>query len=145
VLLLVVIISGCASGSTTPATITPELSLQPVSDYSSLINSLRREGVSAEPVGSINPSFFSVEGRMVKVNGEEVQAFEYADEAKARGQAKLISPDGSTIGMSSIFWVAPPHFYKAGKIIVLYVGKNDQIVILLEKVLGVQFTGRQLA
>ena len=39
-------------------------------------------------------------------------------------------------------WVAPPHFYKAEKLIVLYVGESEAIIDILESVLGPQFAGR---
>ena len=39
-------------------------------------------------------------------------------------------------------WVATPHFYKTGKLIVLYVGDNMTVISTLETVLGPQFAGR---
>lgn len=35
-----------------------------------------------------------------------------------------------------------PHFYKAGRIIVLYVGSDETVLGLLEEILGSQFAGR---
>jgi len=43
------------------------------------------------------------------------------------------------------FWVAPPHFYKAGRIIVLYVGENAAVTEALDTVLGPQFAGKQVS
>jgi len=40
------------------------------------------------------------------------------------------------------FWVGPPHFYKVEKLIVLYVGENEDTIGILESVLGPQFAGR---
>jgi hypothetical protein len=76
------------------------------------------------------------------VNGEDVQVFEYSDQSTTEAEAALISPDGSSIGTSLPFWVAPPHFYKAGRIIVLYVGESKAVTDVLESVLGPQFAGR---
>ncbi len=39
-------------------------------------------------------------------------------------------------------WVAPPHFYKKEKLIVLYVGDDNNVLDILEGVLGTQFAGR---
>ena len=39
-------------------------------------------------------------------------------------------------------WVAPPHFYKAGRIIILYIGENATVMDVLNSLLGVQFAGR---
>jgi len=35
-----------------------------------------------------------------------------------------------------------PHFYKTGRIIVLYVGSDEQILTLLQSVMGAQFAGQ---
>jgi len=53
-----------------------------------------------------------------------------------------VSPDGSSIGTSMMTWVALPHFYKVIKLIVLYVGESDELIKVLEGVLGSQFAGR---
>jgi len=114
----------------------------PVTDYDSLVAGLRDTGATVQASGDIEQPFFSVKGKAIKVNGADVQVFEYQDNASAEKEAVLVSADGSLIGTSSPFWVAPPHFYKAGKIIVLYVGENPEVMILLEKALGTQFAGR---
>ena len=104
-------------------------------------DSLRKEGANVEPAGEVNQPFFSVIGQAIIVNGENIQVFEYSDEAAADVEASLVSPDGSSIGTSIASWIAPPHFHKAGKIIVLYVGENRELISLLETVLGPQFAG----
>jgi len=114
----------------------------PVTDYVSLIDNLRKEGANVEPAGEVNQPFFSVIGQAIIVNGENIQVFEYKDEADADVEASLVSPDGSSIGTSIASWIAPPHFFRAGKIIVLYVGENREALSLLESVLGPQFAGR---
>ncbi|MFA9396773.1 MAG: hypothetical protein ACERKV_00710 [Clostridiaceae bacterium] len=40
-----------------------------------------------------------------------------------------------------IDWVSEPHFYKSGNIIVQYIGTNEEIISLLEDILGEQFAG----
>ena len=116
----------------------------PVTDYVSLIDSLRKEGANVEPAGEIIQEFFAVKGQAIKVNGEDVQVFEYQDNAAAEVEAQLVSPDGSSIGTSMPFWVASPHFYKAGRIIALYVGENPKVTKALETALGKQFAGKQI-
>jgi len=114
----------------------------PVSDYVSLIDSLQAAGATVDPAGDVTQPFFSVKGQVIKVNGEDVQVFEYSDEAAAEAEVMLVSPDGSSIGTSMVSWISPPHFYKAGKIIALYVGENSEAINFLEKVIGSQFAGR---
>lgn len=114
----------------------------PLMDYASLIDNLRTAGVSAESEGEVDQPFFSVEGRIIKVSGEDVQVFQYSDAATADAQAALVSPDGSSVGTSRLHWVGPPHFYKKGKLLVLYVGGNAKALKALEAVLGRQFAGK---
>jgi len=113
-----------------------------VTDYVSLIDNLRAAGATVEPKGEVSQAFFSVKGQVMSVNGGEVQVFEYADESAAEADAALISPDGGSIGTSMVTWVAAPHFYKIGKLIVLYVGNDSAVMKVLESVLGPQFAGR---
>ena len=114
----------------------------PVTDYVSLIDNLRATGATVEPSGKISQPFFFVEGQVISINGVEVQVFEYADIAVADAEANLVSHDGSSIGTSMVNWVATPHFYKTGKLIMLYVGDNMTVISTLETVLGPQFAGR---
>ena len=114
----------------------------PVSDYVSLIDNLRATGATVDPAGDVTQPFFSVKGQVIKVNGEDIQVFEYSDEAAAEAEVLLVSPDGSSIGTSMVSWIAPPHFYKAGKLIVLYVGENGAVTDILEGIVGSQFAGK---
>lgn len=77
------------------------------------------------------------------MNDSGVQLFEYENAATADAQAALVLPDGSSVGTSMPFWVAPPHFYKAGRLVVLYVDESDIAVEALETVIGPQFAGRR--
>jgi hypothetical protein len=113
-----------------------------VSDYASLLASLSTAGAEVSEGEIISQPFFTVTGKIIRVNGEDVQVFEYEDEAAAETDASQISEDGSSIGTSMISWMASPHFYRGGKLIVLYVGDNTEITSLLESLLGPQFAGR---
>lgn len=114
----------------------------PVTDYVSLIDNLRQAGATVEPTGEMAQPLFSVNGRVMVVNGGDVQVFEYVDTAAAEAEAALVSPDGSSVGTSMVGWVASPHFYRAEKLIVLYVGDSEAVTDVLESVLGQQFAGR---
>ena len=114
----------------------------PVTDHVSLVDNLRQAGATVEPAGEVSQPFFAVAGNIIVVNGGDVQVFEYADAAAAEAEAALVSPDGSSVGTSMIGWVASPHFYKAGRLIVLYVGDSEAVTDVLESVLGQQFAGR---
>lgn len=126
-----------------PPTPTPSITSHggPVKDYVSLVDNLRGAGANVEPVGEITQPFFSVEGFVIKVNGADVQVFEYADGTAAENEAQLVAPDGGSVGTSMISWVAPPHFYKTERLIVLYVGDDTGVLEVLAEVLGAPFAG----
>jgi len=105
------------------------------------LDALRAQGASIEPSGDVSQPFFTVEGQMIGMNGQDIQIFEYADEAAADAEAELVAPDGSTVGTTMVTWVGSPHFYSAGRLIVLYVGGDATTIDLLEMVLGPQFAG----
>jgi hypothetical protein len=122
-----------------------QLLVQTCVDYDTFVDSLGSLGVRVEhlPLPQVVvQDFFSVIGQVFKVNGEDVQVFEYDSQSEAETEAALVSPDGSSIGTSLPFWIAPPHFYMAGRIIVLYVGENLKVTEALETILGVQFAGQ---
>jgi hypothetical protein len=113
----------------------------PVTDYASLVKSLRAVGVGATAAGEVDQPFFSITGRMIKVHGEDVQVFQYAHADGANAEAAQISPDGRAIGTRKIHWIGSPHFFKKGKLLVLYVGDKGKVLASLGAVLGQQFAG----
>lgn len=113
----------------------------PVKDYISLVDNLRAAGATVEPAGEISQPFFSITGRVIIVNGGKVQVFEYPSAAAANAEAARVSPDGRSVGTTVVEWVETPHFYKAGRLIVLYVGDEADVLNPLQAVLGPQFAG----
>src|SRR6266568_606464 len=83
-------------------------------DFNELIAQLKAAGAKVVTGTGINQPFMTVEGRTLTVNGEQIQ----------------------------VDWVKPPHLYKAGRIIVFYIGANDAVMHLLIGVLGKQFAGK---
>lgn len=114
----------------------------PVVDYVSLIDMLRSKGATVTPQGEVSQELFSMSGNAILVNRANVQVFTFGSELEAKTQAEQINPDGSGTKTMMITWVEPPHFYRKGKIIVLYVGSDPETISLLEQVLGEQFAGR---
>jgi len=112
------------------------------SDYTSVVDGLRGTGVTIASGGEVSQSFLSGKGQAILVNGEQVQIFEYVDEAAVEADAASVSADGGTVGTTMITWVATPHFYRSGKVIVLYIGEDATVLKALETVLGSQFAGR---
>jgi hypothetical protein len=129
-----------ACSSATPTAL-PTKSLS-VEDQESLVKVLQAAGAKVETGDSISQEFFTPEGHTVKVNGAELQVFEYESAEAMVKEASEVAPDGGSIGTSMVDWIDTPHFYKAGRIIVLYVGSDQAMLHLLNKVLGPQFAGR---
>jgi hypothetical protein len=103
---------------------------------------LQRAGAQVELRGDVSQPFFSVTGRIVSVNAQNVQTFEYRDVAAAEAAASTVSRDGGTIGTSAVSWIATPHFYRRDRLVVLYVGDDANARSLLAMVMGPQFAGR---
>jgi hypothetical protein len=144
--LLAVLTVGCASQPTVSAKSTEasptEAQPAPVTEMTSLVDALRAAGATVEPSEPIEQVFFSVGGDILKVNGADVQIFEYETPEAMEADAAKVAPDGGSIGTSMVSWIEPPHFYKAGRIIVLYVGQDQAVLDLLTAALGPQFAGR---
>ena len=102
----------------------------------------RAAGAAVDFAGAVSQSFFAPQGQALRVNGEDIQVFEFASAEEANTIAQRISADGSSISSSMVGGVAPPHFYKAGQLIVIYVGSDDGVISALQKGMGAQFAGR---
>lgn len=106
------------------------------------MEALQAQSIDAEKGDSVEQPFFSVIGNFVNFDGESVQVFEYDSAETMESDAILVDADGSSIGTSMVSWMATPHFYKKGRLLVLYIGDNMETLDLLESVLGPQFAGR---
>lgn len=107
-----------------------------VTDTVSLMRALLAAGAQVESSGQAAQPFMPVPAHLLDVNGASVQVFELPDEATARALAARIAPDASAIGPVSVAWLAPPHFFRAGRSIVLYVGEDSGVLAELESLLG---------
>ena len=137
----VLAVSGCATDSLTAS---PVGSTEPlaVEDQATLISALEGSGATVEIGEPVSQVFFSAEGTVLKVNGVDVQVFEYQSPEEMENEASQVSPDGGSIGTSMVTWIDVPHFYKTNRIIVLYVGNDASVLDVLESALGPQFAGR---
>lgn len=106
-----------------------------------LIRRLRAGGARVRRAGGVSQPFFSARGRALDVGVGQIQVFEYASARAAEREAALVDPTGSPVGTSMVSWVAPPHFYRSGRLIVLYVGGDAGVIKALEDALGPQFAG----
>lgn len=123
---------------------TAPLTTEPLTaqDQASLLSALKAAGATVELGDTITQTFFTPEGKIIKVKGADVQVFEYENAEAMEKEASQVAPDGGSIGTSMVDWIDTPHFYKAGRIIALYVGSDKAVLDLLTKVIGPQFAGR---
>ena len=119
----------------------------PVQDQVSLIDALRSKNVTVDITGTVSQPFLSPQsGTTVRLSGgplttpADVQLFEYASASAARADATQIRPDGS-MATAIIDWIAPPHFFLKGRVMVIYVGSDSAVLSLLESLLGPPFAG----
>ena len=146
-LMFVFAMSSCGQGaaSTPPTAIPPETATAKspqVEDQASLIAGLQSTGATVAVGDTVIQDFFTPEGHIIKVNGMDIQVFEYQNAGAMEKEASQVAPDGGSVGTSMMMWMDAPHFYKAGRIIILYVGSDTTILNLLAKVVGPQFAGR---
>ncbi len=115
-----------------------------VHDASSLMAKLRAEGAHVQEAGAISHPFLAVPGRIITVNDQEVETFQYANAQALATDTANIGPDGciGTVGGGMLdAWTAPPHLYKSEGLLVIYLGSDAKILQLLTGALGKQFAG----
>ncbi len=125
-----------------PSDATPAASpgIEPL-DLQGLIDALQAKGLHVTPGDKIILPFFSIEGRVYKVNDADVQVFEFPDAAGAQSSIANLSPEGNPPN-AVIDWVGPPHFYQADRVVVLYAGDDRTIIDALTAILGRQRAGK---
>lgn len=140
IVLIAILLGSACSPQATPvaeSSVTPNAPLgSNVEDQSSLIDTLRASGAEVGVGESVKQAFFTVTGQILKVNGKDVQAFEYESAERMEAHAGQVAPDGGSIGTSMVTWVEPPHFFKSGRVLVLYVGEDPEAINLLRSALG---------
>lgn len=114
---------------------------EPVAAELQTIEALRAARAEVEKGELLTESVFGVPGQVIRVNGADVQLYEFVNEADAQAAAETISPEGSSIGTTMITWIGTPHFYLSGDTIVTYAGDDVDVIQLLETAFGPQFAG----
>lgn len=114
----------------------------PVRDYVGLIGALQAAGLEVEPAGLVAQPFFHPRGEVVRVNGADLQVFQYPDSVRAASEAATVSPDGGTIGTMMVNWTTPPRFYRGGPLVVIELGGDEAVRSALEELFGPPFAGR---
>jgi hypothetical protein len=159
VTILVAITAGCTRTRTESASPSPTSSVgtvspspgatpsaQPVTDYSSFTQSLDAAGFTVRDGERTQGGLLSAPSQTAFIDGVKVSTFEYPSEKAMDDVRSSISPDGYSVptrtgGIALVEWVATPHFYGVGKLLVLYVGDERRTLRALDLLLGRQFAG----
>jgi hypothetical protein len=120
----------------------------PAQDQVSLIDTLRGKNLMVDISGTVSQPFLHPQsGTTVRLSGgalttpADLQLFEYSTASAASADAGRISSDGSGTATTKISWVASPHLFMKGRVIVIYIGSDPAVLSVLRGVLGSQFAG----
>ncbi len=144
-----------AEPTRTPAATGPIVSHGgPVRDHVSFVDALRAKGLTVEIVGPVEQPFLRGNGTVLRMSGgnlkqvAELQSFNYSGAELGTDGVKAAAEDASQIDANGnpktmrILWIAPPHFFRKERVIVIYVGSDANTVALLTDLLGPQFAGK---
>lgn len=86
------------------------------------------------------PGFSSIGKGMTRF-GEVIAVFEYDSAEAAAADADKVGVDGQTTDGSPIAWEGPVHFYHHNRVLIVYVGSNEDFLAKLAADGGDQFAG----
>lgn len=142
-IMLVIIISACTSFSREETDSEEKVANNNgTTTLSLLVQDLISAGGQVEVAGAIEQPFFPISGKILRINGQDVQVFKFDSTDQATEIAATISPDGSSIGTSMVGWIAPPHFFLKGSFLAIYIGQDSNVILALESAMGAQFAGQ---
>ncbi|MBA3556312.1 MAG: hypothetical protein H0W29_16380, partial [Gemmatimonadales bacterium] len=99
-----------------------------VFDRGALVAALRAAGLAMTARGTIDGDVLGVPAYNYENREGPVQVFEFATEERARAAAGRVSKDGHNIAsgdrISHYDWIAPPHWFRRGHLVALYLGTD---------------------
>lgn len=110
-------------------------------DKNAIIKDLKSKGFNPEVTNTKakdNQKIFSVDKQIVKIKGGELSLYEYPMDSKGKleGDIKSIQDNGKMINGTTMTWNTAPHFYKKGRVLVVYDGDSQEIIKALNEILG---------
>lgn len=136
-----ILAASCSSASTPDQNGSGEKN-GPGADVYDLFAEIESSGATVENAEALSQPFLSVEGQIVKINGVEIQVFEFTDAVAALAESEMFSSDGSSTSTTMITWIDVPHLYLKERFMVIYVGSDSATIETLNEILGPQFAGR---
>lgn len=147
-LIVAAVLAACTGDSSAPPSpsspppTSPSPTNQPlaVTDLDSFVEGLGLAGrdVEVERHEDLTNDIFGVRGYSVSFDGTRLMAFDYPSERAAKRLQESVKKDGFHIGSYVIDW-GGQHLYRAGALIVVYLGERPGSLRTLEELLGSQF------
>jgi hypothetical protein len=111
-----------------------------VYSYDMLVNDLTAAGLEPTPAGTVMQPFFDVTAQILTVNGQDIQVFEFPDAQARLAAENTISATGEVIGTFQPAWLDIPNFWSHGRILVLFIGDDFNVIQRLDQILGERIT-----
>lgn len=125
----------------TPISPTPAAQASQVSTYQEFLDILRStDDLTIRRMGEIRQPFFPALGQHLRVNGEDVLLFEFANEADRRAASDTIVQSSAILSGLTANLGSQPEIWSEGRLIVLYFGQNQAIHTRFDIILGPPIT-----
>ena len=103
------------------------------------VQKLKDNGHKPMSVAVVKRKPFTVEGRLITLDGDNIQVFEYLDYKSAANDASILA-DKYISSTRSSTWKKDMHIYLNDKLVVFYMGHKKGIMDSLEKNAGLSLT-----
>lgn len=151
-LTVLAVATACSGQSGTPSVIpstgspaTEAPSAPPVTDYSSFIDGLEAAGFDVRQGEPILDGTLFGPGQSVFIDGVRVSTYEYPTEEALDEFRGSVRDHGYAVpvkgGVAHVDWIAPPHFFAEGKLLVLYLRQEQRTLDALDLLFGRPFAG----
>jgi hypothetical protein len=107
---------------------------------------LRSNGVETSSPMPLPPGILDVSSTQYNVPGGVLHIFTFSTPAEAKAAAARVRPDGYMVrnlaGINqAVDWAAPPHWFRKGRGVAVYIGRSSDVIDALTKTAGAQFAG----
>jgi hypothetical protein len=119
-----------------PTVALPTATTPPQEARQVLADKLRGAGFDVEVVGPVERPALGTTGQRWRVGGQEIEVYQFADEAALHEVVSQMSPDGQTIGGQALGWSRGVRLWRAGELLVAYTGDDGGTILLLSGLLG---------
>jgi hypothetical protein len=105
-------------------------------DVDALVQGLEAAGTDVARGRVLAGGPFDFPGESLCVDQEPLRVWEFHDPKLRLAASSTISKDGSHVRNAIVEWVGPAHFFAQGRLIVLYLGTDDELQATLTAILG---------